>query len=255
MQVGITLNLDLVRPASAGPADQGAAGRVNDYLNRWFLDATLNGTYPQWLHQQYAEQAGGEFVRSGDLATIRAEVDFLGVNYCTTVFVTALASGAGGPNEVDPVVRRPYPAYLRAAAVPGNQVKRTAKGWKIHPEGLRDMLTWLHEEYGGMPMYITENGMSCLDEVLPDGSVPDPERVDYLRSHFLAAHDAIAHGVNLRGYFVWSLLDNFEWADGYEPRFGLVHVDFAKQERVPKSSAYFLSDVAARNSLTAPIEP
>ena len=254
-QVGIALNLDLVRPATAAEADRGAAERVNDYLNRWFLDVTLRGCYPQWLHDRFAEIMGAEFVQPGDMAVISAPLDFLGVNYYTVVRVEAVPAGAAQDPAAavparDPVFKRPYPAYLEAVAthIPG--VERTGKGWEVCPEGLSEMLFWLHEEYGGLNLYVTENGASFGDEVGADGQVHDPGRTEYLRAHFVAAHEAIGRGVNLCGYFVWSFLDNFEWADGYTERFGIVYVDFITQERIPKSSARFVPEVARGNAVS-----
>jgi beta-glucosidase len=229
---------------------------VNDYLNRWFLDAALRGSYPEWLHDKFVETIGGEFVEPGDMDVIAAPLDFLGVNYYTVVRVEALAADVSGNLDAgapagDPVFKRPYPPYLKAVATHLPDAARTGKGWEVYPEGLSEMLVWLHEEYDGLDMYITENGVSYRDERGPDGQVHDPARTEYLRAHFVAAHTAIARGVNLRGYFVWSFLDNFEWADGYSERFGIVYVDFATLERIPKSSARFVSEVAKQNSLSA----
>jgi beta-glucosidase len=254
-QIGIALNLDLVRPATDGEADQAAAARVNDYLNRWFLDAALRGSYPQWLHDRFVETIGAEFVRPGDMDVIAAPIDFLGVNYYTVVRVEAVSAGGSGDVTAekatrDPVFKRPYPPYLEAVATHLPDTERTGKGWEVYPEGLSEMLVWLHEEYDGLALYITENGTSFRDEVGPDGSVHDPARTEYLRAHFVAAHKALARGVNLRGYFVWSFLDNFEWADGYSERFGIVYVDFTTLERIPKSSALLVSEVAKQNSVS-----
>lgn len=189
----------------------------------------------------------------GDLGTIHAGIDLLGVNYYTTIYVEATASAGLAPAAAapgrDPVFRRPYPAYLDAVAASRPGEAKTGKGWEVNPDGLTQMLVWLHHEYGGVPLYITENGASFPDERGPDGRVDDPARVEYLRAHFHAAHHAIRDGADLRGYFVWSLLDNFEWADGYSERFGVVYVDFTTLERAPKASAGFLSEVARHNGL------
>jgi beta-glucosidase len=147
------------------------------------------------------------------------------------------------------VFRRPYPAYLEAVGAPRPEEGKTGKGWEVNPDGLREMLVWLHEGYGGLPLFITENGASFPDQRGADGQVDDPARTEYLWAHFGAAHDAIQAGVDLRGYFVWSLLDNFEWADGYSERFGMIYIDFATLERTPKTSAHFLSDVARHNAV------
>ncbi len=254
-EIGIALNLDVVRPATSSPEDVAAAGRVNDYLNRWFLDAVLKGSYPRWLHDRYVQVTGREFVRAGDLGVIGAGIDFLGVNYYTPVYVESEASRdrmAPGSRSTatDTVLRRPYPDYLAAAAARRPAGNYTAKGWDVDPGGLREMLLWLRHNYNGVPVYITENGASYPDAVGADGEVHDPRRIEYLRTHLVAANEAIVEGVDLRGYFVWSLLDNFEWGDGYAQRFGIIHVDFATQRRTPKSSAKFLSEVARRNAVS-----
>jgi beta-glucosidase len=122
---------------------------------------------------------------------------------------------------------------------------RTEMGWEVYPQGLTDLLVRLHTDYGGLVMYITENGAAYRDELTPDGRVHDPERIAYLREHFLAAHRALSRGVDVRGYYVWSFMDNFEWSFGYSKRFGVVYIDYATQQRIPKDSAYWLREVAA----------
>ena len=258
-RVGITLNLSPVRAATGSKEDAEAAERVNEYTNGWFLGPTLRGAYPEWLYGKFAEISGGAFDRTGDLEEIHASIDFLGVNYYTVRNVAAPASGAvGGAARVlgeelalTPAGRRPLPSYLEAVDVPLSGVERTTKGWAVQPDGLRELLVWLRDEYGRLPVYVTENGAAFADYVDPAGRVKDPERVEFLRSHFAAAHQAISQGVDLRGYFVWSLLDNFEWADGYSQRFGVVYVDYKSQERILKSSASFLSEVARTNAVSA----
>ncbi len=240
--VGITLNLSPARPASGSAADVEAAARVDGYANRWFLDPVLRGEYPEDLADLLRPLVGEDHVRPGDLATVQAPIDFLGVNYyfCQTV---AAAQGAPGPGD------RPYPDFLRAWSRLGPAVPVTGKGWPIEPEGLTQLLTRLDREYGHLPLYVTENGAAYPDYVTPDGAVNDPERTDYLDRHLKAAHDAIAAGADLRGYFCWSLVDNFEWADGYSQRFGLFWVDFKTRERIPKSSAHWYAGVVSRNGL------
>jgi beta-glucosidase len=239
--LGITLNLSPARPASSSEADAAAATRVDGYANRWFLDPVLRGEYPEDLATLVRPLVGDAHVRPGDLETIKGPIDFLGVNYyyCHTV----AAGGAPAPGV------RPFPAVLDAVERPGPAVPVTGRGWPIQPDGLTELLVRLDREYGHIPIYVTENGAAFPDYVNPDGAVNDPERVDYLERHLKAAHDAIAGGVDLRGYFCWSLMDNFEWAAGYSQRFGLVWVDFKTQERIPKSSARWYAGVASRNGL------
>ena len=240
--VGITLNLSPARPASGSPADVEAAARVDGYANRWFLEPVLRSGYPEDTADLLRPLVGEAHVRPDDMATVHAPLDFLGVNYyfCHTV---AAAPGPPGPGN------RPFPDFLRAWERPDPAVPVTGKGWPIQPEGLTQLLSRVDADYGHPPLYVTENGAAFPDYVGPDGAVNDPERTDYLDRHLRAAHDAIAAGVDLRGYFCWSLMDNFEWADGYSQRFGLVWVDFKTQERIPKSSALWYAGVVSRNGL------
>jgi beta-glucosidase len=161
------------------------------------------------------------------LAELRQPIDFLGINYYLRLVVCDHSSA--GPS--------------RARIVNQTNCPHTAMQWEIYPRGLTDTLLWVKDRYGDLPLYITENGAAFDDTLLPNGSVPDIRRVQYLTEHLLAARDAISAGVNLRGYYVWSLLDNFEWACGFSKRFGIVYVDFSTQQRVPKLSARFYSDV------------
>jgi beta-glucosidase len=241
--VGVTLNLSPVHPASGSEADAAAAVRVDGYKNRWFLDPVLKGTYPADLARLFEPFAGSAHVLPGDLEVINAPLDFLGVNYyyCQTV---ADGDGPGAAGD------RPYPLALHAEERLPQGVAVTGRGWPVQPDGLTELLTRLNSDYGHMPMYVTENGAAFCDYVGPDGAVKDPERVDYLERHLRAAHAALGDGVDLRGYFCWSLIDNFEWAAGYSQRFGLVWVDFKSQERVPKSSASWFGAVASANGLS-----
>jgi beta-glucosidase len=253
-QIGITLNLYPVHAATDSQEDRAAAARVDAYGNRWFLDPVLLGRYPEELSAIYQREIGGEWTEAGDLQEIHADIDFLGVNYYTTRRVGAAGDGAtptdeGSEVEATASARRPYPRHLGATEVPVAGLARTTKGWAIQPEGLKELLIWLKDQYGDLPLYVTENGAAFADYVDPEGRVHDPERIDYLSSHFKAAEEAIGAGVDLRGYFVWSFLDNFEWADGYSQRFGLVYVDYKSQERIPKSSARFVADVAKANAV------
>ena len=231
-QVGITLNLADVHPASDREADRAAAALVDGNENRWFLDPLLRGTYPEDMLAYHGAVTDFSFVRDGDLAGIAAPLDFLGVNYYQQHRVRA---GAGG--------------LVRGAEKLPPPPPRTAMGWGINPDGLTATLLRLREEYAAPPLYVTENGAAFHDYVDPEGGVDDEERVAYLEAHFRAAHDAIAQGADLRGYFVWSLLDNFEWSFGYSRRFGLVYVDYRTQARVPKQSAHWYREVIARNGL------
>ncbi|WP_448624782.1 GH1 family beta-glucosidase [Geodermatophilus sp. URMC 64] len=218
-QVGITLNLYPVTPADDHPAVLDAARRVDGLHNRLFLDPVLRGRYPDDVRADLAAVTDFGFEQDGDAATIAAPLDLLGVNYYTRHVVRT----------------SPLPGAAIAATSPP-EGPPTAMGWGVDAGGLPEMLGRLHREYGGLPLYVTENGAAYEDEVTPDGAVHDPERTAYLAAHVDGCARAIAAGVPLRGYFVWSLMDNFEWAHGYGKRFGLVHVDYRTQRRRPKDS-------------------
>jgi beta-glucosidase len=250
-QVGIALNMECIYPATTNPEDVAAARRVDAHLNRWFLDPVLKARYPEGLADECRKLAGEDFLREGDLEVIRADLDYLGVNYYKSRRVVAVP-GAGkpgispGPDDVDT-----YDEWLGVAEVPPGGRPVTTKGWTIDPEGLTELLVRIRADYGDVPLYITENGAAFPDYVDPAGAVKDPERVEYVRSHLAAVHAAIAQGVAVRGYILWSLLDNFEWADGYSQRFGIVYVDYKTQERIPKTSARWWHDVVAANAVEA----
>ncbi len=237
-ELGITLNLHPIEPATQGAEDVDAARRVDGISNRIFLDPLLRGAYPADLRENVAAVSDLAFVRDGDEKAIAAPIDLLGVNYYRRTVVRA-----GQIPDTSPV-------WVGSAEVEevGTGRPTTEMGWEIDPSGLYDMLTRLQREYA-VPLYVTENGAAFADVVGPDGGVADPERVAYLDGHFRAALKAIADGVDLRGYFVWSLLDNFEWAYGYSKRFGLVYVDYATQQRIPKDSARWFAGVTRRNGL------
>jgi beta-glucosidase len=180
------------------------------------------------------------FIRDGDEAIINAPIDVLGINYYTPTYVSAKPG---------------TPAALDAPGSEGIEFRApvgpiTDIGWQIEPAALTRLLTRIHRDYPGTPMMITENGASYSDGPSADGAVHDTDRVEYLDGHLRACLDAISHGVDLRGYFAWSLMDNFEWAEGYAKRFGLVHVDYTTQQRVPKDSARWYQEVIRRNGLT-----
>jgi beta-glucosidase len=224
-QIGIAVNLEPQHGLSDSPADTAAAERRDAFINRWFLDPLLLGRYPPELEAIFAE-AWPTFSED-DLGRIQGNPDFLGVNYYSRVLV-----------REDPAA-----LPLRASPAGPGQRPRTAMGWEVYPAGLSEILLWIRKRYANPPVYVTENGAAFDDPMPAGGEVPDPLRVAYLRRHLLAAADALRAGVDLRGYFAWSLLDNFEWAHGYGKRFGLVHVDFPTRRRTPKSSARYYAEV------------
>jgi len=229
---GTVLNLYPVHPASPSEADAAAARRFDGFFNRWFLDPLLLGRYPADLWAAYGDDARA--VEDGDLEVIARPLDFLGVNYYSRSIVAA----------------DPGPQGLTMAPPPPG-AERTEMGWEVYPQGLTELLVRLDRDYDLPPVFITENGAAYPDAVGADGRVEDADRVRFLARHFAALADAVARGVDVRGYFAWSLLDNFEWSHGYDKRFGLVHVDYATQARTPKRSALWYADFIARQRAAA----
>jgi beta-glucosidase len=228
LEVGLTCNLADI--AAASPADANAARAADLEENRLFLDPVFRGAYPADAPGLVRDPA---LVRDGDLESISAPLDFFGVNYYVREMIAA-----------DPA--EPNRGWHRVA--PTGPL--TGKGDGIAPDGLTKVLRRLQDEYApNLPIYITESGVPYNDYVDPEGRVNDPERIDYLARHFAAARNAIDAGIDLRGYFVWSLLDNFEWDSGYAMRFGLVYVDYSTQRRIPKASALWYRAVIRANAL------
>jgi beta-glucosidase len=248
-QVSLVLNLATVRAADGTGADQDAVRRVDGLANRLFLDPVTGAEYPPDVVRDTARLTDWSFVHSGDLATIAAPIDLLGVNYYQPTVVGAGGNGAGRPGSGDRPAPSAWPGCedVRFHPAPGPV---TAMGWPVDASGLRDLLLRVHRDYPDLPLMVTENGAAYPDEVTPDGTVHDRERIAYLRSHVAAVHEAVRSGVDLRGYLVWSLLDNFEWAWGYAQRFGLVHIDYRHQRRTPKDSALWYADVIRHNGPT-----
>jgi beta-glucosidase len=229
-QIGLVVNVEPKYPASPRAEDVAATQRADAYMNRQYLDAALQGRYPEELPEIFRDAWPGwspEEVRA-----LRAPGDFIGVNYYTRCGTRA-----------DP---ESWP--LEFADVREGGARHTETGWEVYARGLEDTLSWVKQRYGDVPLYVTENGAAFPDPPqAPAGGVEDPLRVDYLREHLRALRDALADGCDVRGYFVWSLLDNLEWAHGFSKRFGIVHVDFASQRRTPKTSARFYASVIASN--------
>jgi len=239
--VGIALNLQPTRPATDDEADARVAELVHAHAYRLFLDPLFGRGYPAELLDRYAGATELAFVREGDLDTIARPLGFLGVNYYRPEIVSATPS---------PTLRA-FPGSLGAHAGAPDGAETTEMGWTIDPEALTELLVAIRDDYGPDRVVITENGAAFDDVVGPDGRIDDARRVSYLRDHALAARDAIDAGVPLGGYFAWSLLDNFEWAEGYSKRFGLVRVDFDTQERTPKASAEWYREVLRSGGLSA----
>ena len=241
-QLGVTLNLSPTRPATDEKADVEASRRVDGNANRIFLDPLFRGEYPEDVLDYYSSDNDFSFVRDGDLEVVSAPLDFLGVNYYMRHTVV------DDRGDSDPKIAMRF-EDLEAATVLPPGAETTAMGWPVEPNGLTEILVRLHEEYTQLPLYVTENGVAVHDYVDPEGNVDDEERVAFLDAHFRAVHDAMEQGVDLRGYMAWSLLDNFEWAEGYSKRFGIVYVDYGTQRRIPKASARWYADVIRRGGL------
>lgn len=236
-QVGISLNLVPGEPASPSAADYHATRLYNGSQIRWFLDPVFGRRYPADILASYIAAGrlppeGLPSIREDDFEAIAAPIDFLGINYYNRVIIR----DESAPDNLPPT------NHLRP--------EKTEMNWEVYPEGLYHQLCRVHFEYRVPKLYITENGASYSDGPDDNGRIHDARRISYLRDHFAAAHRAIQCGVPLAGYFLWSLMDNFEWAHGYSQRFGLVWVDFESQRRIPKDSALWYRDVITRNGLT-----
>ena len=228
--VGITLNMGPQMPASPSRADRARAAWLDGFINRWYLDPLVGRGYPQDVVNGF--DAAMDFVHPGDLESIAVPFDFVGVNYYTR---SVVRSDVLSEEENEPVTVLPNDEH-------------TEMGWEVFPEGLYLTLGRLHFDYAFPSIYITENGAAYQDRVV-DGKVGDPQRLSYIQRHLQQVHRAIQAGVPVKGYFVWSLMDNFEWAHGYTKRFGLIYVDYETRQRIPKSSAKWYTQVIRDNAV------
>ncbi len=236
-EIGLVVNIEPKYPASDSAEDQAAVRRAHAYMNEQYLDPALLGRYPPELKEIFGD-AWPDWPAE-DFEAIRQPLDFIGVNYYTRSVTRAATS---------------YP--LDAAAVRQPLGTYTETGWEVFPQGLTDTLLWVKERYGDIPLYVTENGAAFFDPPVAEGGrIRDPLRIDYLHKHLRAVREAIARGCDVRGYMAWSLLDNLEWSLGYSKRFGIVHVNYATQQRTPKDSARWYREVIATNggSLAGPV--
>lgn len=229
-KIGLVVNIEPKHAASQSEADLAATRRADAYMNRQYLDPAVLGSYPAELKEIFGE-AWPDWPAK-DLEAIRQPLDYIGVNYYTR-----------SVNAADPAA---WPLYASAVRQP--QATYSETGWETFPQGLTDTLLWIKDRYGNPPLYVTENGSAFYDPPQAEGGViDDPLRVDYLRKHVRAVQAAIQQGADVRGYYAWSLLDNFEWSFGYSKRFGIVHVNYATQQRTLKSSARLYSKIIASN--------
>jgi beta-glucosidase len=216
-------------PAMDTEADYQLADLNHAKFNLWFLNPVVGKGYPQNAWEFYGDDVPE--IQAGDMEAMHPALDFLGLNYYSR---KVWHEPNGGEGKV---------LYQR------DETNVSARGWEIYPRALYELLTWLHQDYPQFgEIYVSENGIACHD-VIEDGKIHDPQRISYLNQHLGAAYDAISEGVPLKGYFVWSLMDNFEWAFGYDSRFGLAYVDFETQKRILKDSAYWYGRAAAANAL------
>ncbi len=220
-RLGIVLNVSPVHPATESAADVAKAHLEDGRLVRWYMDPLFKASYPPDVLDFLGDDAPR--IEAGDMQAIATPMDFLGINY----YSRSVVGSGEDPN------------------VPDSGYGVTEMGWEIYPRGLTDVLLRLQRDYPVPPLYVTENGGAFKDQVI-DGLIKDGERTDYIARHIDAVGDAIRQGVRMEGYMVWSLLDNFEWASGYEKRFGIVHVDYATQRRTPKASALWYRDFLRR---------
>lgn len=245
---GITLNLSPVDAATDSAADRDAARRVDGLMNRVFLDPLLHGHYPADVLEDVRPVTDSTHIVAGDEQIIAQPLDVLGINYYSRQVVRS-----GSRPRVWTPEQQPSAWVASSDVEPAPRgLPTTEMGWEIDPDGLYDILTRVHRDYGPIALYVTENGAAFADEPGPDGTVSDPDRVRYLDRHFRAAHRALTDGVDLRGYFVWSMMDNYEWAFGYSKRFGLIYVDYETQRRTPKDSARWYARVTQNNGIGAP---
>ena len=228
-QIGLVVNIEPKHLApGASDADRHAARLADAYMNRQYLDPAIKGSYPDELREVFGP-AWPDW-SAEEVAALKVPIDFLGLNYYTRAVVKHDPEG--------------WPVPVTAVKQKGGIYTET--GWELHPQGLTDTLVWMHEHYGGLPLYVTENGAAFYDPPSAvNGRIDDPLRVHYLQTHLQAVRDAIEQGADVRGYCAWSLLDNLEWAHGYSKRFGLIHVDFQTLQRTPKASAAYYAKVIA----------
>jgi len=233
-KIGIVVNLEPKYPASDSPEDHAANMRADAYMNRQFLDPVFRGSYPEELPAMFGD-AWPE-IASSDFDEITSPIDFVGINYYLRAVTKA--------DESVPIER--------AARVPQRGAIYTETAWEVYPQALEDVLIWFRDRYGATPIYITENGSAFYDPPSAiNGVVDDPLRVHYLREHLRAIGRAMTRGVDVRGYFAWSLLDNLEWSHGFTKRFGIVHVDFATLQRTIKKSGYYYRDVIRNGGISS----
>lgn len=231
-EIGITLNLSPQYPSSLKKHDIAAANRVDGFINRWFLDIVLKGKYPENMMKLYKSKGQSFNIEEKDMNIISGNIcDFLGINYYTRAVLEHIEDNS----------------VLQSQNVKVQEATYTEMGWEVYPKGLYDILIKIKEEYNNPQIYITENGAAFKDEFIYNGLVIDEDRLKYLKDHLSELYNAIEKGVNVKGYYVWSLLDNFEWGLGYSKRFGIIRVDYDNLERTYKKSALWYKSIIFNN--------
>lgn len=231
-QIGITLNHAPATPATDSVKDRLAANNYDGWMNRWFLEPVFKKNYPADMINLYHAQVGDlDFIKEGDMETIGVPIDFFGINYYHASKVKYSAE--------NPLLFEDFDMG----------VKKTAMGWPITPAGLDQLITRIRNDYTDLPIYITENGAAFEDTVLEDGSINDVDRVEYLEEHIRTVSHMNQKGLNIAGYYLWSFMDNFEWAFGYDRRFGIVHIDFETLKRTPKASFYRYKEIVENREI------
>jgi beta-glucosidase len=232
--IGIVLYFVDIHPASDKQEDREIAQMVDGVINRWFIDPVLKGSYPGETLDIFMKEFNAPVIKQEDMDFMKANaVDFIGVNYYTRM-----------------VVRKSKgPAFLGYETVIPEHANLTGIGWEIYPEGLYNILMKICRDYGNPLMYITENGAAFSDTQVKGNIVQDNDRIDYVKAHLIEVNRAIKDGANIGGYFLWSLMDNFEWSHGYSQRFGIIHVDFETLKRSWKKSAFWYRDVIGQNGV------
>jgi len=253
--ISVTLNLHVTRAASDAPEDVEAKRIVDTIANEVFLRPMLDGEYPKEVFADTEHLTDWSFVQDDDLDLIQVPLALLGINYYSTGRVRwgvpEVGDGGPGPDGHRSSAHSPWVGATNVEFLP-QPGPHTAMGWNIEPQGLVDLLLEMHERYPDLPLAITENGAAFEDELTPDGRVHDADRVAYLHDHIDAVGEAIERGADVRGYFVWSLMDNFEWSYGYSKRFGVVRVDYDTLERTVKDSGHWYSELIATNAVPSP---
>ena len=244
-RIGITNNCDWREPLTDSGADQAAAQRALEFFLGWFADPVYLGDYPEVMR----ERLGDRLPRFSDedKALLHGSSDFFGLNHYTTLL--ASQSNPDNPPESDPYGNGGISEDQDVTLIADPAWEKTTMGWGVVPWGCRKLLHWIDRRYGSPEIVITENGCT-LDDIVVDGKVEDRKRIDFHREYLAACHQAISEGIRLKGYFVWSFMDNFEWAGGFSKRFGLNHVDYATGKRTPKASAGWYSAVVKRNGVS-----